>query len=387
MGHRPHACPACSARSRASPAAKATAAESSQPNARPDRRSAPPPLPPAPAANRTSTPRQGVPDGPLQGRPVRPEGRSARQGRAVRPRHRRGALRDQRSTRAPAAITVTSDPLPQSVDGIPLPPESGEGRHQPARIHVQPDQLRNPGGVGARSRASPRDPAKRRRASHSRACPSPPAIARRCPSAPASGRDQLDGITQTRRPAFRVTVTQRPRRSGDPQGRTAAPRSAALEQRNPQQSLHRTAVRGQPRGCPEASVVGTATAHTPLLNVPLTGRRIWSRTATRPSPTSCSCCRAKASTSNSSATRHQKRNPQRRHARDHRTRNSKPCRTPRSARSKPNLPAGRYSLLDRLRQPLRRADGRAHHDRRPERRARRPRTRRSRWPDVPRSRS
>ena len=55
-----------------------------------------------------------------------------------------------------AAVTVTSDPLPQIVDGVPLRLREGQRQRQQGRVHAQPDQLLAAAGLGDPQRRSGR---------------------------------------------------------------------------------------------------------------------------------------------------------------------------------------------------------------------------------------
>ena len=105
--------------------------------------------------------RQGVPDRPLRRRALRPEGRSAGQGGSLQPRHGGRALGDH-DRQAQRRDHGHERPAAAEHRRHPPAPESGEGGHQPSRIHVQPDQLRNAVGLG-RSLRRARQPRRSRR--------------------------------------------------------------------------------------------------------------------------------------------------------------------------------------------------------------------------------
>ena len=167
------------------------------------------------------------------------------------------------------AITVTSDPLPQSVDGIPL-------RLKAVKVDInRPEFMFNPTNCETQSVSASLSgqPASSGEAAGSFQ-PSVPFTASDCAALPfnpgftaatSSTFTKLDGLH------FHVMVTQRPGEAAIHKVELQLPE--ALPSRN--ETLNKACTEQQfaanPAGCPEAAVVGSATAHTPVLNVPLTG--------------------------------------------------------------------------------------------------------------------
>jgi hypothetical protein len=168
-----------------------------------------------------------------------------------------------------SAITVTSQPLPQGIDGIPF-------RLKTVNVDVnRPEFMFNPTNCETQAISADLtgEPAKAGEApvgversaqftaSDCAALPFAPTF-----TASTDGiTSKLDGASLT------VTVTQHPGEADIRKVELQLPE--ALPSRN--ETLNKACTQKQfaanPSGCPEASVVGTATAHTPLLSVPLTG--------------------------------------------------------------------------------------------------------------------
>jgi hypothetical protein len=186
-----------------------------------------------------------------------------------------------------AQVTVTSDPLPQIIQGIPLP-------YRDVRVTVdRPGFMRsatscNPTQVSADvtgAGASPQIGVGGQSIGYA---------ATAGPVAHLTGRYQLGGCSKlgfspklkialtgkgrTRsgaHPNLTATLTQPGGQANIQSARVALPLALALDPGNSQHVCNydvASAVHGGAVGCPASTVVGTATAVTPLLDRPLTGK-------------------------------------------------------------------------------------------------------------------
>ena len=157
-----------------------------------------------------------------------------------------------KSTRITAALTITSDntgpyKIPHDPRRDPAADQARQRHDQPARVHVQPDQLQPDGDHRERSRAPKARPRRCRCRSRSR-------TARRLKFAPkfavsTSGKtSKANGASLT----VKLTYPKAPfgiageHRAG--QGRP--PQAAPLAADDAAEGVHRRAVRSEPRGLP-----------------------------------------------------------------------------------------------------------------------------------------
>ena len=201
-----------------------------------------------------------------------------RQGRPLRPRHRRRSARRSGSTPKPAKSSSTptgSDPIPHIVDGIPT-------RLRDIRIYMdRPEFVLNPTCCEPTSTASTLlgsgasfTQRNRHRPGH-RLHPLPGRGLRR---AAAFGPDLALSLTgSTKRggdPAFKATLTAHPGEANTGHAQVTLPRSEFLEQAHIGTVCTRVqfaegAVPGE--HCPANSIYGFAKAVTPILSEPLEG--------------------------------------------------------------------------------------------------------------------
>ncbi len=163
-----------------------------------------------------------------------------------------------------AHVRVLSDPLPTIVDGVPLLLRS-------AKVTIdRPDTMRNPTSCGPLSIGATLTSIASLTAS-----PTAPFAATGCDKLAFSPKTEiaLTGATQTtngKHPGVASTVTQASGQANIQQVQVTLPLSLALDPDNAQ-SLCEFAdgLRGV---CPQTSVIGSATARTPLLDHPLSGK-------------------------------------------------------------------------------------------------------------------
>ncbi len=162
-----------------------------------------------------------------------------------------------------AHLTVTSDPLPQILEGVPL-------RLRSIAVDVDLERfMRNPtacgetqvaGGFGSTAGAS-FAAAAALRFEGCEALPFKPAM-----KLSLTGRKQLK---KAKHPGLRAVVTQGDGEAGIQSARVSLPLSLALDPANAKQLCEFDAgLRGQ---CPRASIIGRAKAVTPVLDEPLSG--------------------------------------------------------------------------------------------------------------------
>jgi hypothetical protein len=163
-----------------------------------------------------------------------------------------------------AHVRVLSDPLPTILDGVPLLLRS-------AKVTIdRPDTMRNPTScdplqIGATLTSI----------AALTAAPTAPLQATDCNALAFSPRTTiaLTGATQTgsgKHPGVDSTVTQAPGQANIKQVKVTLPLTLALDPDNAQALCEfADGLRGE---CPQSSVIGSATARTPLLDHPLSGK-------------------------------------------------------------------------------------------------------------------
>ncbi len=170
------------------------------------------------------------------------------------------------------AITVTSDPLPQSIDGIPL-------RLKTVKVDInRPEFMFNPTNceTQAVSASLTGEPASSAEAAGS-AQRSVPFTASSCgaltfaPTFTAASNAEWTKFDGT---DFVVKVTQKPGEASIRKVELQLPEDLPSRNETLQKACTEQQFAQNPAGCPEASFVGTATAHTPVLAAPLTGPAI-----------------------------------------------------------------------------------------------------------------
>ncbi len=195
-----------------------------------------------------------------------------------------------------AQVTVKSNPLPQSVDGVPLRLQTvnvtvGEGSTQ-FTFNPTGCTERAVSGTLTSAQGATANVSDRFQAANCASLPFKPAF-----SASTSGKtSREDGASLV------VKIAAKAGEANIAKVAVQIPKVLPSRLTTLRQACTEAQFAANPSGCPAASDVGTATVHTPLLNVPLTGRRISSATAARRSPTSTSYSKAKGSRSTSSDT-------------------------------------------------------------------------------------
>jgi hypothetical protein len=163
-----------------------------------------------------------------------------------------------------AHVRVLSDPLPTILDGVPLLLRS-------AKVTIdRPDTMRNPTSCAPLTIGATLTSIASLTAS-----PTAPFAATDCDKLSFSPKTKiaLTGATQTtngKHPGVDSTVTQASGQANIQQVRVTLPLSLALDPENAQALCeYADGLRGE---CPQTSVIGSATARTPLLDRPLSGK-------------------------------------------------------------------------------------------------------------------
>lgn len=163
-----------------------------------------------------------------------------------------------------AHVRVLSDPLPTILDGVPLLLRS-------AKVTIdRPDTMRNPTSCAPLTIGATLTSIASLTAS-----PTVPFAATECDKLGFSPKTKiaLTGATQTtngKHPGVDSTVTQAPGQANIGQVQVTLPLALALDPENAQALCeHADGLRGE---CPAASVIGSASARTPLLGRPLNGK-------------------------------------------------------------------------------------------------------------------
>jgi hypothetical protein len=161
------------------------------------------------------------------------------------------------------AITTVSDPLPQIKDGIPL-------RVQTINVLLnRPGFIVNPTNCGQQKITATVTGTQGASAS----VESPFAVTG-CPSLPfkPTYTESTEGVTsKVGGASLTVNVTQKTGEANIQKVDVQIPKQLPSRLTTLQKACLEAQFNANPAGCPEASDVGTATAVTPLLNVPLTG--------------------------------------------------------------------------------------------------------------------
>ncbi|HEV7492347.1 hypothetical protein [Baekduia sp.] len=163
-----------------------------------------------------------------------------------------------------AHVRVLSDPLPTILDGVPLLLRS-------ARVTIdRPDTMRNPTSCAPLTIGATLTSVASLTAS-----PTAPFAATGCDALAFSPKTKiaLTGATQTsvgKHPGVDSTVTQAAGQANIQQVQVTLPLSLALDPDNAQSLCE--FVDGARGDCPQTSVIGSATARTPLLDHPISGK-------------------------------------------------------------------------------------------------------------------
>ncbi len=170
------------------------------------------------------------------------------------------------------AITVTSDPLPRSIDGIPL-------HLKAVKVDInRPEFMFNPTNCETQSVSAGLSGVPAASGEGAGAVQrSVPFTASSCASlgfAPGFTATTEAKWTKDGGTGFFVKVTQKPGEASIRKVELELPEVLPSRLPTLQQACTEQQFAKNPAGCPEASFVGTATAHTPVLSAPLTGPAI-----------------------------------------------------------------------------------------------------------------
>jgi hypothetical protein len=168
-----------------------------------------------------------------------------------------------------SAITVTSDPLPQSIDGIPF-------RLKTVKVDInRPEFMFNPTNCETQSVSASIAglPVKAGEAG-AVANASVPFTASSCAAlsfAPTFTAETNARVTKLNGTSFRVTVHQKPGESAIRKVELQLPEGLPSRIETLQKSCPEKAFAENPASCPATAVIGSATAHSPVLSSALTG--------------------------------------------------------------------------------------------------------------------
>jgi hypothetical protein len=171
---------------------------------------------------------------------------------------------------ATAAITITSDPLPQIKDGVPL-------RLKTVNVTVdRPGFTFNPTNCEAlhvNATITGEHPIGSGEAPKSVQVSSPFAVARckNLPFKPSFTASTQGKTSKANGASLFVKVAQKPGEANIHKVALQLPLALPSRLTTLQKACTEAQFNANPAGCPAESVIGTATAHTPVLQVPLTG--------------------------------------------------------------------------------------------------------------------
>ena len=164
------------------------------------------------------------------------------------------------------ALTVTSDPLPQIIDGVPL-------RIQTVNVSIdKPEFMFNPTNCDQQTIAGTITSAQGASAGVSR--PFAVANCANLPFKPSFTASTQGKTSKANGASLVVKVAQKAGEANIHKVDLALPTVLPSRLTTLQKACTEAQFNANPAGCPEGSFIGTATAVTPVLNVPLTGPAI-----------------------------------------------------------------------------------------------------------------
>jgi hypothetical protein len=172
----------------------------------------------------------------------------------------RAAIRIDPNT---AQVTVTSDPLPQIKDGVPF-------RLRQVNVSIdRPGFVLNPTSCTQKQITATISASQGANAAVS----SPFAVAgcQNLPFKPSFSASTQGKTSKANGASLNVKVAQKPGEANIQKVQLQLPKALPSRLTTLQKACTEAQFNANPAGCPEASNIGTATAHTPILDAPLTG--------------------------------------------------------------------------------------------------------------------
>ena len=164
---------------------------------------------------------------------------------------------------ATTQLTVSSDPLPQSVDGVPF-------RLKAIDVEVdRPEFMFNPTNCDSQSIDATISAAQG--ASSSVSSPFAVTGCRNLPFRPSFTASTQGNTSKADGASLTVKVTQKRGEANIHRVNLQLPLALPSRLTTLQKACTEEQFNANPAGCPEGSVIGTATAHTPVLHAPLMG--------------------------------------------------------------------------------------------------------------------
>ncbi len=165
-----------------------------------------------------------------------------------------------------AQLTVTSDPLPQSIDGVPFRLKTVDVEVNRREFMFNPTNCDSQSINGTISAAQG--------ASSSVSSPFAVTGCRNLPFKPGFTASTPGKTSKADGASLVVKVTQKPGEANIHKVDLQLPIALPSRLTTLQKACTEAQFNANPAGCPEGSFIGTATAHTPVLNVPLAGPAI-----------------------------------------------------------------------------------------------------------------
>lgn len=184
-----------------------------------------------------------------------------------------------------SAITITSDPLPQSLDGVPFRVKEVQVRVDRPEFTFNPTNCESGAGheISATFTGAPQREGEPAASSHA----SVPMTASGCAALPFNPTFTASSNAHTSKKlgaTLTVRVAQQPGEAHIRKVELQLPEALPSQLETLHKACPDYVFEANPANCPEGSYVGTAKAITPLLNVPLTGPAILVSHANREFP-------------------------------------------------------------------------------------------------------
>ncbi len=165
-----------------------------------------------------------------------------------------------------AAVTVSSDPIPQILDGIPL-------RIRKVNVNIDREDFElNP--TNCQSQAITATLTSAQNVVHSASSHFDVGACGALSFTPAFGAQSESKTSRTEGAALTVTINQKPGESDIKRVNVQLPKALPSRLTTLQHACTQAQFSANPNGCPEQSVVGSASAKTPLLHATLAGKAI-----------------------------------------------------------------------------------------------------------------